>query len=120
MNSALILCQTMHRSVLGFTNHWYQEARKTATPYRLDDQTEIQLVTPVYFLATKIEAYKGRGKDDPLESRDMEDLMNLVDGRPELTQEVFRAPQELRAYLATELNELMQLRDFGYVVSSQA
>lgn len=106
-------------NALGFSNRWYKAAQETATPYALDEQTQIRLVTPVYFLATKIEAYKGRGKDDPLESRDIEDLMNLVDGRPELTLEVYQAPDEVKAYLAEELKALMQHKDFGYVISSQ-
>lgn len=105
---------------LGFSNRWYKAAQETATPYALDEQTEIRLVTPVYFLATKIEAYNGRGKNDPLESRDIEDLMNLVDGRAELTQEVYQAPEKIKAYLAKELDQLLQHEYFAYVISSQS
>jgi len=45
---------------LGFTNRWYQDAMQTATDYALTPAISIRLVAPVYFLATKLEAYNGR------------------------------------------------------------
>jgi predicted nucleotidyltransferase len=89
--------------VLGFSNSWYKRAVETAAPYALTDQLSIRLVTPVYFMATKLEAWKGRGKNDPLESRDMEDILNLVDGRAELLDEIKRAGEREREYIAGEL-----------------
>ena len=55
------------------------------------------LVTPVYFLATKFEAYKGKGNDDVLGSRDIEDILHLIDGRAELINEVQSADQLFRS-----------------------
>ncbi|XUO86755.1 hypothetical protein RVM26_14220 [Halomonas sp. KM072] len=104
----------------GFTNRWYAEALSTAQPFVLTDTVTIHLVQPVYFLATKLEAYKGRGKCDPLESRDVEDLLALVDGREELLAEVAGASQELRTYLAEELAELLRHPDFEYAVQGTA
>lgn len=42
---------------LGFSNRWYKDAMATSTPYDLDQETTIQLVSPVYFVATKLEAW---------------------------------------------------------------
>ncbi len=67
--------------ILGFSNRWYQDAMTTAEDFPLTSQLTIRLVTPPYFMATKLEAYRGRGNNDPLESRDVEDLLNLIDGR---------------------------------------
>jgi len=53
-------------------------------------------------LATKIEAFKGRGEGDFPASRDLADIIALVDGREELVGEVAEAPPELRAYLSDE------------------
>lgn len=106
--------------VLGFGNRWYQAAMETATTYALTPDLTIRLVTPVYFLATKLEAFKGRGNGDTLGSRDIEDIVHLVDGRPELVEEVRLAPSEVQAYFAEELATLLNDQYFEYAVSSQA
>lgn len=106
--------------VLGFSNRWYGDALKTAMPYKLSDDLSIRLVNPSYFLATKLEAYKGRGKGDTLSSHDIEDLLTLIDGRESLINEVKAAPDELRAYLAEEFSQLLQDPNFEYAVNSQA
>jgi len=41
-------------------------------------------------------------------SRDLTDIILLVDGRDELVAEVQQAPPELRAYLSEELTGLME------------
>lgn len=106
--------------VLGFSNRWYGDALKTAMPYKLSDDLSIRLVNPSYFLATKLEAYKGRGKGDTLSSHDIEDLLTLIDGRESLINEVKAAPDELRGYLAEEFSQLLQDPHFEYAVNSQA
>ena len=105
---------------LGFTNRWYQAAMQTATPYALTPDVTIQLVAPVCFLATKLEAYKGRGNGDALSSRDIEDILHLVDGREELIGEVQSAEPDVQVYIAEELAALLKDSNFGYAVSSQA
>ena len=106
--------------VLGFTNRWYKAAMQTATPYELTKEITIQLVTPVYFLATKLEAYKGRGNDDVLGSRDIEDILHLIDGRAELINEVQSAESIVQIYIATELSALFEDSNFEYAVASQS
>ena len=107
------------KDVLGFTNIWYREALASAEPYSLPDGQEIRLVSPLYFMATKLEAWKGRGGNNALDSRDIEDLLLLVDGREPLIDEVKRAPEPLGSYIATELQVLLDNRDFEMAVESQ-
>ncbi|TVP61269.1 MAG: hypothetical protein EA349_00465 [Halomonadaceae bacterium] len=106
-------------TVLGFSNRWYAEALASATPYDLSDDLTIKLVSPSYFLATKLEAFKGRGKGDALASHDIEDLITLIDGRDSLVEEVNEASKELREYLAHEFKTLQDDQNFEYAVSSQ-
>lgn len=106
--------------VFGFSNRWYVQALKTATPYQLPDGPVIRLVTPAYFVATKLEAYRGRGNNDPLGSRDIEDILTLVDGRSELAGELLMAPVELRQYISSELTDLLKVNQFSYAVTSAA
>ena len=107
-------------AVLGFSNRWYKDAMKSATPYHLSETLTINLVDPVYFLATKLEAYKGRGEGDALSSRDIEDFLHLVDGRPELLEEVRAADTGVQQYIADESGRLLSDSNFEYVVVSQA
>ncbi len=89
--------------ILGFSNRWYPDALGKARPYELPSGTEIQLVTAPYVLATKIEAFLGRGGGDYLMSHDVGDVIALVDGREELVVEVAAEPRALRSYLSERL-----------------
>ena len=82
--------------VLGFSNRWYEDALNSATEFELQKGTIIRLVTPAYFLATKFEAYIGRGNNDPLSSHDIEDILNVVDGRPSIVDEIKSVSNELQ------------------------
>ena len=104
--------------ILGFSNCWYARALGTAEEYPLSDDLTIRLITPPYFLATKLEAYRGRGNNDPLESRDIEDLLNVIDGRPEIIYEISQTDSDLRAYIANQLRELLDNPSFEYAVQS--
>ena len=57
----------------------------------------IRLVSATAFVATKLEAFASRGGGDFLSSHDLEDVLNIVDGREELASEMRMAPPELRA-----------------------
>ncbi|WP_240638231.1 hypothetical protein [Pseudomonas jilinensis] len=96
--------------ILGFSNRWYKRAVETAQSYALTEQLSIRLVTPVCFMTTKLEAWKGRGKGDALGSRDMEDILNLIDGRAELFDEIRQAGDDERHYIAEELTKVHKTR----------
>ncbi len=99
-------------SILGFSNRWYSDAIKTAQEVQLENDLITKLVTAPYFLATKLEAFRGRGKGDYLASHDMEDIITIIDGRPELTEEIQASSHTLREYLATEFTIEMNSNDF--------
>ncbi len=67
--------------ILGFKNRWYGPAMETAEERELEPGLKILMVNPVYFCASKLEAFGDRGKDDYLGSRDLKDLIAVVDGR---------------------------------------
>jgi len=98
--------------ILGFTNRWYQYALDTAGPYRIKPDLMIRLVTPAMFVATKLEAHRARGNNDPLTSRDVEDLINLADGRADLIDQVASAMPDVRAFIAAEITALLRDRRF--------
>ena len=102
--------------ILGFSNRWYAAALEAAQNYSLTDELKIRLLTPPFFVATKLEAYLGRGNDDPLGSHDLEDILNLVDGREELVAEIEDAEEDVRDYIAEQVGALMAHGDFEYAV----
>ena len=93
--------------ILGFGNRWYKPAIASATSVTLPSGQMIRVVSAPYFVATKLEAFHGRGEGDYLGSHDLEDLVAVVDGRPELISEVQAHPTELRTYLAGEIGRLL-------------
>jgi hypothetical protein len=102
--------------ILGFSNPWYAEAISTAARIALDSGAEIRAAVPAPLLATKLCAWKGRGKGDVLASSDVHDVLTLIDGRPELSEEVRSAPPPLRTYIQDELAELRAEPYFDYGV----
>lgn len=93
-------------SVLSFSNRWYPAAMETAQPVELPNGNRIRLIDAPHFVATKIEAFHGRGNGN-FQSHDLEDIINVVDGRPSLVEEVGRQQDMLREYLREELEELL-------------
>lgn len=93
-------------SILGFSNRWYELGLKTATDVKLNDDVTIRILTPTIFVATKLEAFLGRGGGDVLMSRDIEDILILIDGRDALPSEIAAAPPEVRAYIADQFEAL--------------
>jgi predicted nucleotidyltransferase len=100
--------------ILGFSNRWYGKGIETAVETSLDGNITIRCLTPPMFIATKLEAYRGRGGGDLIGSRDAEDILLLVDGRQELVDEVAAADADIRSYIAGEFKTLLADRDFDH------
>lgn len=111
--------------ILGFSNRWYTQALQLATLTVITDGMTIRVVTGPYFLATKIEAFYSRGRGDFMASHDMEDIVTLLDGRPEITDEVRAAPEEVKHFLMQSFRDFLHNRDFldslpGYLLTDPA
>jgi hypothetical protein len=98
-------------TILGFTNHWYRPALAQAETTEIGDH-KIKLIAAPYFLATKLEAFHGRGHFDYRTSRDIEDIVAVLDGRPEIVAETQQSEMSLRQYLGGEFAALLSERDF--------
>lgn len=111
--------------ILGFSNRWYPETIATATTVRLPHGTEVRVAGAACFLATKLEAFAGRGKGDFATSHDMEDLIAVVDGRPEVPEDVRSSPPSIRAFLCRRIGEFLETDAFlecvtGHLPSDEA
>lgn len=93
-------------NILGFGNRWYKSAIAASIIHHLTDKMAIKIVTAPYFLATKLEAFKTRGKLDYYASHDFEDIMSILDGRLEIVEEIDKADNELRNHLINSFMEI--------------
>src|SRR5215472_9289195 len=73
-----------NEKIFGFSNRWYKSAMESAHRVQLENDLTIRVVTAPFFLGTKLEAFKGRGKSDYFASHDLEDVIAVIDGRQSL------------------------------------
>lgn len=86
--------------ILGFSNRWYLQAIQHSVVVGIDEYLDIRVVTAPFFLATKLEAFFGRGSNDFLTSHDMEDIITIINGRKEIIGEVGGSSRGLRTFLS--------------------
>lgn len=98
-------------AILGFSNPWYPEAVKTATRVRLSERVEVRVISAPAFVATKLEAFIGRGNRDILSSHDFEDILNVVNGRPSMPEELKLASDSLQKFVREQLELLLAQPD---------
>ncbi len=105
-------------NILTFSNRWYPDAIRSAFGHEIRTGTKIHIVSPPFFLATKIEAFLGRGDGDFLASRDIEDILTLLDGRPEVEVEIAAQNMEFRQYIAGHFSDFLSESSFEYALES--
>ncbi|MEO8762767.1 MAG: hypothetical protein ABI416_00675 [Ginsengibacter sp.] len=74
-------------NVLGFSNRWYPKGYKNALEYRKDGNRVIKILSAPYFIATKLEAFKNRGKNDGRTSTDFEDIVFVLENRSSIWED---------------------------------
>lgn len=99
------------QAILGWRSLWLSAGLKTAVPMDADHPL-VRIVTPPYYIATKLEAFHGRGDDDFMGSQDLEDVITLINGRDTLTAEIEKSPVPLRRYLAEAIERFLADRRF--------
>jgi predicted nucleotidyltransferase len=108
----LIDIMPIEKSVLGFSNKWYKDALVKSINTKINNSVTVNIISAPYFLATKIEAFKDRGKQDFLLSHDLEDIIALIDGRPEIIDDVSNSANDLKQYLSLEFSGFIDNNQF--------
>lgn len=111
-NELVLDVMPTHSEILGFGNQWYSAAFNAATRVSLPSGASIRILPAPYFIATKFEAFKGRGDEDYLTSRDMEDIISVLDGRVEIVNDIQQADTSLNIYLKEQIEVLLKDRLF--------
>ncbi|MCK5687798.1 nucleotidyl transferase AbiEii/AbiGii toxin family protein [Myxococcota bacterium] len=105
-------------SILGFSNRWYPEAMEHLRREIVADGIEIAVFELCYFIATKLEAFNTRGKEDWWASHDLEDIIALLDGCISVEEELSKAEGELRSYLQAEFTQVLRHKDAKEILSA--
>lgn len=102
---------------MGPTNRWFVPGMHHPMAHALPDGSMIKLLTAPYFLATKLEAFRSRG-DDMRTSKDLEDVIYVLDGRLEVEDELNSAPADVREHLRDEFKSLLAKASFQEAVAA--
>jgi hypothetical protein len=93
-------------SILGFSNVWYQKSIDTAVPHEIKAGLSINVIHPVYFLGTKIEAYNSRGGGD-IFAHDLEDIVYVLEHSSTIERDVYGANLDIKSYLSDAFKTLL-------------
>jgi predicted nucleotidyltransferase len=104
--------------VLGFTNKWYKKAFAKAVYRELPSGKSIKTVTPVYFIATKFEAFRDRGKDDLVASPDLEDIITMMVETATFEEELRDADIDVQKYISEQFKELVSDENYPHFLSA--
>lgn len=97
--------RTMH----GFTNSWYKEG-VSHTIKKNVNEIEVNILSLPFFLATKLEAYDGRGQNDIISSHDIEDIISMIEliDENEIIGQIQQSPPQVKGFLADRFKALLQ------------
>lgn len=93
-------------SILGFSNKWYASGFKMAVGADIDKNHTVKIFPVEYFIASKLEAFKDRGKNDGRTSTDFEDIVFVLNNRSIVWEEFANSPSEVKDYLLVEFKKL--------------
>ena len=91
--------------ILGFSNIWYSEGFKNSIDFTIDELHKVKIFSPTYFIASKIEAFKNRGKNDGRLSSDFEDIVYVLENRRTIWAEMSSSEPKLKEYLYSEFSK---------------
>lgn len=103
-----ILVDVMSTSAVGWApaNEWFSAGFKDRNIIELDNE-KIQILPYVYFLATKFSAYLGRGNNDPIMSKDYEDIVYLLNYTTNLTEHILNGNKEVQLFLRDQFETII-------------
>lgn len=79
-----------------------------AEPHQLPGDLEILALSGPCLLAAKLEAFAERGARDPAMSKDLDDIVAILDRRLDIGHEISTAPAEVRLFIAAGMRNLLR------------
>lgn len=112
-------------NILGFSNRWYELGLKNSIEIKLPSGKRIRIFSLLFFLVSKFEAFRSRGASDYLGSRDLEDIITVLDGRDDISSSISTYYDDVHEYLRSQFESLMGEPNFidslsGHLTHHQA
>lgn len=107
INGIVVDVMPVSEDVLGFCNKWYAPGFKQAIDFEIDKQHTAKIFSVAYFIASKLEAFKSRGKNDGRTSTDFEDIIFVLNYRNIIWKELMVADETVKRYLKDEFSKLL-------------
>ena len=95
----------IREDVLGWRSKWFGEALLAAKTADCGGR-QVNVVSPPYFVALKLEAFEERGRREFLYSTDFEDVICLFNGRASIVEEI-AADEQLAQVLGWKFREYL-------------
>ncbi|HHS5243457.1 TPA: hypothetical protein ACTNOM_002907 [Legionella pneumophila] len=94
----------------GINSNWYQAGFDNAIEIQIKDK-KIKILNAVYFIATKLEAFTDRAykNNDYWDCKDLEDIINVINGRPELLVEIMNSPKNVVQFISGYFKKLIEI-----------
>lgn len=108
INDFMVDVMPTDENILGFSNRWYLPAVKSSVTIELEPNLEIKIATAPYFLGTKLDAFFGRGRGDYLASHDMEDIINFINGRAEVIEDIKNSEPDLKDFIIKSFKQFLE------------
>jgi len=100
-----------NEEILGFNNKWYLEGIKSKTANPLPDGNVIYIFPPELYLASKLEAFNSRGKNDLRQSTDFEDIIYILENNIDIAASLSSSSTEVKKYLEEQFKILIERDD---------
>jgi predicted nucleotidyltransferase len=97
---------------MGFRGEWFRAVRDRPWIVELRTGIAVRVVRAPELLATKVEAFADRGSRDFVASKDLEDVLSIVNGRSELLDELREAPADVRRFVCDTIAAWLSAEDF--------
>lgn len=104
---------------MGFRGAWFRAVCDRPWSVEVRTGVTVRVVRAPELLATKAEAFEDRGRRDFVASKDVEDFLSVVNGRPELLDELREAPPEVRAFVSDTVAAWLRDDDFMEALPGQ-
>ncbi|MBK8037563.1 MAG: hypothetical protein IPK22_10560 [Verrucomicrobiaceae bacterium] len=102
-----------HRRIQSLdTNRWFVFLMKDAEHVEVLPGRRAWIASAPCFIATKLQAFASRGNNNFLKSKDIGDILAVVNGRDKLLQEIHRAAPEVREFLRQRFGWLLEQPHF--------
>lgn len=103
-------------SAAGFTNKWYEDGFEKRISAKVNN-TEIKIFPVEYFVASKFEAYKGRGMGSVINSHDIEDIIYVFDGRDSIADDIKISDDNVKEFIKTEIKNIIENPSVKEIIS---